>query len=269
VQGVLYRSPLLYGIARSRWDLASVRQTIAWMRELSLSGVHGILTRLHVSYKQGRKYVHSPDLQYDQKKLARLRQALAASTADPEHVIFLYEDEHTYYARPSVGAGHASTGGPALKADQGTGSNYRRRIAACLEARTGRLIERQRGSFNVKEMARFLRFVEGHFPDATTIYIALDNWPVHFHPAVLADLEEHQSRIQLLRLPTYAPWTNPTEKGWRKLTQEQIALHRLSRKCDELKQAITDWFEPFHEGSEDLLHYVGLRPTPAGEPYPT
>jgi transposase len=268
VQGVLYRSPQLYGLARSRWDLQGIRQTIAWLRDRSIPGVHRILNRLHVSYKRGREHVHSPDLEYD-KKMALIRHAQARCAADPEHLIFLYEDEHTSYARPPVGAGYASTAGPALKAEQGTSYNSRRRIAACLEPRTGRLIERQRGSFNLKEMARFFLFVEGHFPDATTIYMALDNWPVHFHPTVLAELEQHQSRIQLLPLPTYAPWTNPVEKVWRKLNQERISLHRLSGKWDELKQAITDWFEPFHQGSEDLLHYVGLRPTPAGNPYPT
>jgi transposase len=268
VQGVLYRSPQLYGLARSRWDLQGIRQTIAWLRDRSIPGVHRILNRLHVSYKRGREHEHSPDLEYD-KKMALIRHAQARCAADPEHLIFLYEDEHTSYARPPVGAGYASTAGPALKAEQGTSYNSRRRIAACLEPRTGRLIERQRGSFNLKEMARFFLFVEGHFPDATTIYMALDNWPVHFHPTVLAELEQHQSRIQLLPLPTYAPWTNPVEKVWRKLNQERISLHRLSGKWDELKQAITDWFEPFHQGSEDLLHYVGLRPTPAGNPYPT
>jgi len=33
----------------------------------------------------------------------------------------------------------------------------------------------------------------------------LDNWPVHFHPKVLLALKS-EPRIELLRLPTYAPW---------------------------------------------------------------
>lgn len=261
VQGILYRSPQLYQKQRSRWDLQTIRETVPWLRELSIPGVHQLLKRLNVSYKHGREHVPSPDLEYD-KKLALIRRIQADCAADPEHLIFLYEDEHTYYRRPPVGPGDASTGGPALEAEQGTSYNTTRRIAACLEPRTGRLIERQRGSFNVKEMARFFLFVERHYPEATTIFIALDNWPVPFHPSVLEELERHHRRIQLLRLPTYAPWTNPTEKVWRKLNQDLICMHRLSGKWDELKQASTDWFEPFHQGSEELLHYVGLRPKP-------
>ena len=81
-------------------------------------------------------------------------------------------------------------------------------------------------------------------------------------PTCLSELEKHHSRIQLLREPPYAPWTNPTEKVWRKLMQEVIGLHPFSNDWEGLKQAITDWFEPLHAGSEALLHYVGLRPQP-------
>jgi transposase len=261
VQGILHRSPQLYDLKQSRWTLKGLGSVVKWMEELSIAGIYQLLKRLEVSYKQGQEHVHSPDLDYD-KKLALIRQAQARCQQDPKRYIFLYEDEHTYYRRPPTGSAYAGRGGRALRAEQGTGYDTTRRIAACLDIHTGVVIERQRGSFNVKEMARFLLYVERHYPEAETIYIALDNWPVHFHPYVLEELENHQSRIQLLRLPTYAPWTNPIEKLWRKLNQELIRMHRLSDKWEELKGAITEWFAPLHQGSEDLLHYVGLRPKP-------
>ena len=83
---------------------------------------------------------------------------------------------------------------------------------------------------------------------------------MHFHPYVLEELERHHSRIQLLRLPTSAPWTNPTEKVWRKLNQDILCFHRRGDQWESLKDSIAKWFEPLHRGSEDLLHYVGLRP---------
>jgi len=259
VQAVLYRSPQLYDLQRSRWTLSAVRAVVQWMKDLSIPGVYKLLKRLRVSYKRGQEHVHSPDLEYD-KKLALIRQAQRQCQQDPQRFVFLYEDEHTYYRRPPTGSGYAGTNGSALRAEQGHGYDTTRRIAACLDVATGAVIERQRGSFNVKEMARYLRYVEKHYPHAETIYIALDNWPVHFHPYVLEELERHHSRIQLLRLPTYAPWTNPTEKVWRKLNQDILCLHRRGDQWESLKDSIAKWFEPLHRGSEDLLHYVGLRP---------
>jgi transposase len=35
------------------------------------------------------------------------------------------------------------------------------------------------------------------------------------------------SKIVLVPLPTYAPWTNPVEKVWRKLCQEVLHLHEF------------------------------------------
>jgi hypothetical protein len=87
------------------------------------------------------------------------------------------------------------------------------RIVGSIEVNTGVLIARQRSHFTVQEMYHYFRFVERRYPKAERISIALDNWPVHFHPFVLEELAKRKSRIELLPLPTYAPCTNPTEKG--------------------------------------------------------
>jgi hypothetical protein len=89
-----------------------------------------------------------------------------------------------------------------------------RRIAGSINVNSGAVIARQRSRFNVKEMYRHFRLIEKHYPQAQRITIALDNWPVHFHAYVREELLKRQSRIELLPLPTYAPWTNPTEKLW-------------------------------------------------------
>ena len=75
-------------------------------------------------------------------------------------------------------------------------------------------------------LRRFYREVLAAYPAAERIDIAQDNWPVHFHQAILSELSG--TRIRLLRLPTYAPWTNPIEKVWRKLNQEVLHQHRLN-----------------------------------------
>ena len=125
---------------------------------------------------------------------------------------------------------------------------------------TGQVIVRRRSTFPVQEFFRFLYHVEQHYPQASIIYIALDNWPVHFHDYVLNNLARIQSKIRLLRLPTYAPWTNPIEKFWLKLNREFMNQHPYGRDEAAFRDALDLWLDKHREESEALLHEVGLLP---------
>jgi transposase len=145
------------------------------------------------------------------------------------------------------------------RAAQGTGYNTSRRIAGCLDASTGRLITGPRSAFDHQTFLRYLQAVQARYPCAQRIYIALDNWPVHFQPDVVAALQS--SKITLVFLPTYAPWLNPIEKVWRKLKQEVLHLHRYSSRWKDLQERVQRWLMQYDQPSPDLLHYVGLSPT--------
>lgn len=257
MQEILHHSPLLYGLLRSNWHLPSVRQVVPWLHTMSLPGVCKLLTRLNVRYKRGRAHVHSPDRLYDQKMAAISNARILAQSA-PKEVIFLYEDEFTFFSRPLVGRCYQPRGGKGAKA---TGAALvTRRLAGCVDVASGAVITRQRDRFNVKEMYRFFYFIEKQYPEADVIYIALDNWPVHFHGYVRDHLAARNSRIRLLPLPTYAPWTNPMEKVWLKLCREMLTQHPYGTCWQELKALLTRWFDELREGSAELLHEVGLLP---------
>jgi transposase len=98
--------------------------------------------------------------------------------------------------------------------------------------------------------------MQARYPKAERIYIALDNWPVHFQPDVLVGLQN--SKIALLFLPTYAPWLNPIEKVWRKLKQEILHLHRYSSLWTDLQVRVDAWLIQYDRPAPDLLSYVGL-----------
>lgn len=255
---MVHRSPRLFGLPRSSWRQADLRQVIAWMHPLSLPGICRLLRRLHIVYKRGRASVHSPDLAYNQK-LAAIAQARVRSQTAPERFPFLYEDEMTYELRPRVSRAYAGRGRDVKRARQAATAQSRR-IAASIEVNTGVLIARQRSRFNVKEMYRYFRLVEKRYPRAERITIALDNWPVHFHAFVLEELAKRHSRIELLPLPTYAPWTNPTEKVWGLLAKDVLNQHDFVEDWPGLQQAVTDWLASYDQGSQALLHSVGLCP---------
>jgi hypothetical protein len=202
VQEVVHRSPTLYGLDRHSWTLEAIGQTIAWMRSLSIPAVCKLLQRLQAVYKRGRAHVHSPDLEYTQKMAAVDAAREEARAAPPGEVIFLYQDEFTAYLRPLVGRSYRRRAEGGQKATGATAAKVR--LAACVDAMSGRVVWRRRSRYTVKEMYRFFYYVQKQYPQAKVIYIALDNWPVHFHPYVMEHLAAIGSRIRFLPLPTYA-----------------------------------------------------------------
>lgn len=102
-------------------------------------------------------------------------------------------------------------------------------------------------------------------PGVRRIFIALDNWPVHFHPELLAALAD--TPIRLLPLPTYAPWTNPQEKVWRGLAEEVLYHHPFAdgeagsdAAWAQMHAQVDAWLDRVGRLGTRLLHAVGLYP---------
>lgn len=106
---LLHRSPREAGLKRSRWWLDGIRQAVVGLGEYTLAGIWMMLKRLKLRYKRGRDYLHSPDPDYD-LKLQYVVAAYKQAQANPAHVVLLYQDELTYYRRPSVARGYAPVG---------------------------------------------------------------------------------------------------------------------------------------------------------------
>jgi DDE superfamily endonuclease len=255
---VVQRTPRLFGLVRSRWWLDGLRQAVDWLRPLSCSGVWRLLRRLRLRYKRGRRYVHSPDPAYD-RKLARIHAALGLARWNPARYVVLYEDELTYYLRPTVAQGYAPVSADAPRAEQGWGTNRTWRIAGSLNALTGQHHAQQAEHFDRHTLLAYLRQLEAAYPTARRIFVVLDNWPVHFHPDLLAGLAG--SRIRLLPLPTYAPWTNPEEKVWRKGYAELFHLHDGATRWPAFKLEVQSWLDHVDDDRHGLLRSVGLCPT--------
>lgn len=101
VTETLHQSPENFGLLRSRWWLAGIRQAVPWLNSLSLPGIWKLLERFDLVYKRGRRYVHSPDPD-DPIKRARVRWAWQEVQREPERWVLLYQDELTYYRCPSA-----------------------------------------------------------------------------------------------------------------------------------------------------------------------
>ena len=182
--------------------------------------------------------MHSPDWEYP-TKVQRLETITWYRRQQPEYLVQLYEDEVTYYRRPTLAQSYAPAGSRVPRAEQGYGSNTARRIAACLDTYTGRLFAWQRAHFDRQTLLRFYQEVEASYPQAEDLFLIYDNWLVHQHPDLVAGLRG--SKPTLVLLPTYAPWLNPVEKVWRQLYAEVLHLHPWVDAWDEEQAAVQAW----------------------------
>jgi transposase len=277
---LLGSDPREHGQPRSRWTLDGLGAVVPEFAGASRSGILRVLAKYKLSRKRGRDHLHSPDPRYQEKvdylAAIKARVAAAAGTA-----VLLYADEVTYYRQPSLGYSYAEAGTAEPRAERSLRSNSTTRVIGALDAATGRVVSLQQGKIGVPAIIRFFRDLVAAYP-GQRIFLVVDNWPVHFHPDVLAALEPQTSPfpffrppswpdepsprakrlnlpIQLVPLPTYSPWLNPIEKLWRWLKQDVLHLHRSANNIPALRALVLDFLARFRHGSDDLLRYVGLR----------
>jgi hypothetical protein len=276
----VHREPRQFGQAQSRWTLAAIRRVCHWLTEYSLSGVWRVLDRLEVQWKRGRDYIHSPDPAYDAKR-QYLADRLADVQAAPTRLVLLYGDELTYYRQPTLAAAYERAGPTQPLARRSYSRNTPTRVVGALNALTGRVSVLQASRIGVRALLTFYEQLCREYGAAERLYLVLDNWPIHFHPDVLAALEPQDwpwpwvrspgvtgtpspgarhlhLPIQLVCLPTYASWLNPIEKLWRLLKQEVLHLHPWADDLPALRAPVLACLARFADGSDDLLRYVGL-----------
>jgi transposase len=284
VCNIIARDPGLFGFDQARWTLDMLREACDWMRDLTPGGVHSLLDRLDIGRKRGRDHVHSPDREYEAKRADIDRLIIEVGAASGEKVL-IYQDEVTIYRQPTVSFAYAARGGDQPLAERSHAANTQTRYVAGLAHGTGRVTFRRSSHTTVAELVRFYRDVRAAYPNARTIYIVLDNWPVHYHPDLLVALEPQARRhlfrtpgnwpqepsasattqwgalalpIQFVPLPTYASWLNPIEKLWRWLRQDVVHHHRLADELARLRCKMDEFLRQFAAASPDLLRYVGL-----------
>jgi len=253
VQEKIHQAPFTLGLSTSRWNLKLLRQFFPFLRKYSLSGIWYFLKRHKISYKRGRFYLHSPDPEYASKK-ARRDELLKLGHEKPNQHVVLFGDEFSYYRQPTL----ASDWAPMRQTPLGIlshRSNTRRRVAGFLNTLTGQVHRMHGFKIGVKALKELLHSLRLSYPSAQ-IHIIWDCWPVHFHPDVVAQAQE--LNIELVALPTYAPWLNPIEKLWKKLKQDILHLHRYSDNWEMLQQKVQSYLRQFAQGSKELLRYVGL-----------
>lgn len=266
------------GLQRSRWDLSSLLAQSPFLKLKTLPGLHQVLKRLGISLQRGRSWIHSPDPLYE-NKVDFMEDCIRKGHDEDIEVVFL--DELTYSIHATVSRDYAPQKKQPI-AQRAIGYEKTWRIVGAMNCFSAKLTFFQRSQITVPTLIRFFKHLVKAYPEAKTIYVILDNWPVHFHPDVIDALQEQinpfefklprnwqgvkpsgkysdlKLPIQLVPLPTYASWLNPIEKLWKWLKKDLIHHHPFAQNFNQLKELVEDWLEKFSNPSNDLLSFTGL-----------
>lgn len=230
-------------------------RALRWLAGYTDAGIYKVLKRLGFSRKKALEFIRSPDPEY-RFKWQRILAAYQEAVTNPGKVVLLFQDEFTYYRTAKLQKTYHRQGKRQRRHYHQTGANTKARVTAVLDALTGRVLFRQRNKIGRKELADFYRQIRAAYPDAQTIYLVEDNWPIHKLPDVLQAAKKNN--LSLLFLPTYASWLNPIEKLWRWLRQDILHNHERSGHFKQLRKDVEEWLSQFKDGSLYLLHYVGI-----------
>lgn len=255
----------------------------SWLRIRSEAGVWRILHKGRIRRRRGQPHVHSPDPRYDEKRLRVQQLDNDCNLDDEKHVLYL--DEVSYERQPTLASAWHPMDEGQPRAELSHSGDAVWRFVGAVDAHTGQLFTMDRKRITVGTLNKFFKQLALGYPKGHTLYVVMDNWPVHVHPDLLRRLQpqpfaddfiyppswsdmiaERAQRkpykkrlpIVLVPLPTYSPWLNPIEKLWGKSRREISHMHRHADDFDTLKQRLRDFFDTFQHPSPDLLKEIGI-----------
>ena len=143
-----------------------------------------MLYRLKIAYKCIRLHLHSPDEQYP-AKLCPIQHCLTLYR--PTKTVVLFQEACTIYSKASS-SGDWQARREEPRAELGLKAQQSFPIAATLDPYSGKVVYLLGNQFTRWAMLAFYQHLVKQYPGCQ-IYLIQDNWPQHYHPAVMAAWE--------------------------------------------------------------------------------
>jgi hypothetical protein len=184
-----------------RWKLEAIRDTFAWLKDYTLSGVWRLLQRHGLRLRSARVQQFSPDPDYA-AKVADLEMALWEARRYPRSVVAVFLDQMGFTRWPDPAADWGTE--PSV-ADRRGAKQGLWRLMGALNPFTGQVNYLDNYIVGrAKVIECYGQLVEA-YPRARRLYAIQDNWSIHKHEEVIAALKGWP-QIEPVWLPTYAPW---------------------------------------------------------------
>ena len=101
IYNTIGQGPEQDNVHQTRWTLRTLGDIVPWLCDVSVPGIHQIISRLGISYKRARLYIRSPDTKYTEK-ISRIQQVLEETRQHPQTSVVLYQDEFSFYRNPTI-----------------------------------------------------------------------------------------------------------------------------------------------------------------------
>ena len=169
----------------------------------------------------------------------------------------LFFDEASFYRQPTQAWLWHERGRTQPRVRWSHRSNRVVRVAAAVDAVEGRVVHRMAPRISAKELGRYYEQLSKAYPEGR-LCVVQDNWPVHTHPHVKS-VVQNMGRVEMVFLPTYAPYLNPDEKVWRWTKQHLAHDHPYCDDFNEFKRQIAATLDDADQHRQELLRYCGLQ----------
>jgi transposase len=186
-----------------------------------------------------------------------MEQAISEAKLKPDEVVTVFEDEASFYRQPTQGWLWSQQGRIQPKMHKAPRTDDCIREVAFMNVVNGQVLFGEYESVTVEAFKECITRLDQSYPWAKKINIIWDNLPNHWNNR-LAQHIQTLPRLNIVGLPTYAPWLNYIEKLWRLVRQHVTHAHTWASEFETLKVALRQKLSEFANGSQDLLRYVGL-----------
>lgn len=216
-------------------------RTLAREQGLSKNTIHRIWQEHQLKPHLARTF----KLSRDPKFLEKLTDVVGVYLTPPQNAVVLCVDE-----KSQIQALDRTQPGLPLKAGRcGTFTHdYKRNgtttLFAALQMVEGRVIGECYPRHRPQEFLRFLRRLDGEFPEATELHLILDNYGTHGHERVRRWLAKHP-RFVLHFIPTSSSWLNLVERWFEELSQKAVRRGAF-RSVADLVRAIHEFMEAWN-----------------------
>ena len=233
---ILGKDPRQYGFDFGLWSRRIVQALIKekMAMELGLTAVGRLLAGLEITPQKPlrRAYERDPKavefwLKQSYPKLKRRAKRLGAN------IFFL--DEAGFQSDPPLGRTYGLKGKTPVVVTSGQRQSIN--VISALNARGQFWAATYTGKFNAEAFVAFLKnFIKGR---SGRIFLVMDGHPAHEANVVKRYVQTLQGRLELVRLPSYAPDLNPDEFVWSHMKKNGVSKKPL-KKNESLRQRVEE-----------------------------
>jgi transposase len=212
--------------------------------EYSVSGMRQLLHRLKFVYKKAKSVPSKANSQVQKEYLEMLEKIL--ENKDKKDVHYYLDGVHPQH-NTQLAYGWIKKGKDKfINANSG---RQRVNLNGALNSDNLEIVTRVDERINAQSTIELFKTLENKHPDATNIFMTLDNARYYKNNLVTEYLKT--SKIKLLFLPPYSPNLNLIERVWRFMRKE-LLYNKYYPKFSEFRDTILEFFENFHVYKEKL-----------------